>query len=209
MRPSRTDLHATYVDTPEGIFTADANWFRVREVDLREFARDVLPHVGVDTLLERAGRTLRAGRTAALWITPIALLSLSAPLGACAVLLTLVVVSCVRPLLATPGLDAVWRLLESIPAQALVFIVVLSALGMTGEGVKAVVGLALFASLRWGVVERALKPALDPLLRRLYPIPIADQVLRSTVVRAALKQGVPMPEIDRMEARITRWFTPR
>jgi len=43
---------------------------------------------------------------------------------------------------------------------------------------------------------------LRPLRRRLYPLPVTDQVLRGLIVRAALKYRVSVPQVDALTSDI-------
>jgi hypothetical protein len=49
---------------------------------------------------------------------------------------------------------------------------------------------------RWGIVDWALRGGLRALRRRLYPLPVTDQILRGLMVRAALKYRVSVPQVD-------------
>jgi hypothetical protein len=58
------------------------------------------------------------------------------------------------------------------------------------------VGLGGFVLLRWGVLEWASGYLIRPLRRALYPLPVADQVLRGLIVRVALKHRLSLPQVD-------------
>ncbi|MEZ4699529.1 MAG: hypothetical protein R2834_23030 [Rhodothermales bacterium] len=202
MRHSRFDAQAGYVDTPEGIFTAEGIWFRVSEADLTAFAAPVLEHTDLGRLIAQAVRWCLAGQTAGLWSLLLFLYLTPAAAALPLAVLVFLLVQTFRPLLVSRWLDPVLKLLQALPAQALAYIVVLSQFGVQGAYSQVVVGIAGFVLFRWGLVERTAAPVLQRLTKRLYPIPMADQVLRSTIVRAAMRYRVSLPELDRIERQI-------
>lgn len=202
MKHTRFDTQSAYVDTPEGIFTADGLWFRATEAELEAYAGPVLAHVSLSELMARAGRWLLAGQTIGIWVALVSVLTLP---GWQAALLTVVVfllVQCFRPILLSIWLDPVLRVLQAIPAQLLAYVVGLSALGMAGAYPAFVLGIVFFVALRWRLLEKVAEPIVQAIARSLYPLPMADQVLRSTILRAALRHRVSLPELDRIEKRI-------
>lgn len=60
-------------------------------------------------------------------------------------------------------------------------------------------GLAGFVLGRWQLLERLLRPLWDRGLQALYRLPLPDRVLRAVLVRAALTERVPLPELQAME----------
>jgi hypothetical protein len=53
--------------------------------------------------------------------------------------------------------------------------------------------------------QRAIpRPALDVLRRPLYTLPVADQVLRGFVLRAALRHGIELPQLERLKRDLRR-----
>ncbi|MDZ4701580.1 MAG: hypothetical protein SH809_17850 [Rhodothermales bacterium] len=202
MRHTRFDAQTAFVDTPEGIFTADGLWFRVTEVELQAYAGPLLAHVSLTELMARAGRWMLAGQTIGIWAAAGFLLTLPALPATLLTLLVFLLVQCFRPILLSIWFDPVLRILQAVPAQMLVYIVALSAFGIAGAYVKLVLGIAFFVALRWRMLEKMAKPIVQAITRSLYPLPVADQVLRSTILRAALKHRVSLPELDRIEKRI-------
>lgn len=204
MRYTRFDTQAAYVDTPEGIFTADGLWFRVTEAELQEYAGPVLAHVSLSDLMARAGRWLLAGQTIGIWAALVLLLTLPALPAALLALLVFLLVQCFRPILLSAWFDPVLRVLQAVPAQGLAYLVGLSAFGMAGLYGKLALGIVLFVALRWRLLETITEPLVRAVSRALYPIPMTDQVLRSTILRAAMRHRVSMPELDRIEKHIVQ-----
>ncbi len=202
MKQTRFDAQATYVDTPEGIFTADGLWFRATEAELETYAGPVLAHVSLSELMARAGRWMLAGQTIGIWAALLSVLTLPVWQAAVLTLVVFLLVQVFRPILLSFWLDPVLRVLQAIPVQVLAYVAGLSTLGIAGAYVKLVLGLVFFVALRWRLLEKGAEPIVQAIARSLYPLPMADQVLRTTILRAALRHRVSLPELDRIEKRI-------
>jgi len=94
---------------------------------------------------------------------------------------------------------AVLRVLQKPMLQGIYFVVALTLLGWADQTPAVIAGLVGFIALRFGLVEVLLKPVLAPLLARMYPLPVPDQVLRAVIVRAALRYNIPLPELSQLE----------
>lgn len=203
-RPAR-DVPA-YVDTPAGILSAGGVRYRTTKALLDDYAGPVFEAVPFRTLL----------RWAEAW-------QASPPAVAGAVLLGLLVVSSwpvalVTSLLAygawavaSPGMASPTgaRLLGWIGhpvVQGLFFIGVLSALAAAGRTAETWAGIAGFVALRLGAVQALLRPALAPLLERLYPLPVPDQTLRAVILRAAVRHGLRLEGMREIEDRVRSFW---
>jgi hypothetical protein len=193
-----------YVSTPQGLFTASGVWFQATEEMLRDYAGPVLEHVALAELVRRAERWLRSPMTLAAWMLPPALLLLT-PTAAAGATLTLF---CGWTLLC-PSLVSRWAArvvgwLEQPWLQGLFYVLVLSILAAQNRFAAVIVGLVGFILLRWGLLRRVLRVPLRAAMRRLYPLPPEDQVLRAFILRAGLRHGVALPQLDRLRDHIAR-----
>lgn len=193
---------AAYVDTPYGIFTAEGIWFHIREEGLRTYAAALLEDISLEQLLQWAALWMRSPQIVTLWLLPVALWFLP-PVAAA---------------LLVPGLFMTWRVLspsvmsetavrmadwlDVAVVQGLYYVFVLSALAAQGRYAALAIGLIGFILLRWGLIERALKPLMQPLLRALYTLPLPDQILRALIIRMALNRRQPLPQLDAMQQDI-------
>lgn len=201
-RPRLQDDDAGYVDTPYGIFTAEGIWFHIREEGLRKYASALLDDISLEELLQRAALWMRSPQIITLWMLPVALWFLP-PVAAA---------------LLVPGLFMTWRVLspsvvsevatqiadwlDIAVVQGLFYVFVLSALAAQGRYAALTVGLVGFVLLRWGLIERALKPLVQPLIDALYTLPLPDQILRAFIIRMALNRRLPLPQLDAMQQDI-------
>jgi hypothetical protein len=186
----------TFVNTPYGMVTAAGRWYHIPEEQARDYAGEVLDHISLEDLVERADLWIDSPRTVALWLMPLVLWGLS-PVWAVATTAGLYL----GWALASPAVPSLWgtravRLLSSTLAQGSYYTVVLSLFAMADRFAAVGVGLAAFVLFRWGIVDWAVRGGLRALRRRLYPLPVTDQILRGLMVRAALRHRVSVPQVD-------------
>ncbi len=195
-----------YVDTPGGIIAADGMRFHTTERLLREYAGPVLDAVGLPTLVRRAGVWLRTPQTLAVILLPFLLLVVDWWWAAALTFVVYALWTVGAPGVVVPSLARVARILEHPVLQGLLYVGVLSALAAAGRYGAVWTGVAGFVALRLGLVEALLRPILRPALRHLYPLPPADQALRSLIIRAALRRGVTLPEVEPIEASVREFW---
>lgn len=191
-----------FVELPNGIFTAEGVWFHTSESLLEEFAPGVLDRRPLRQLLADATTWLNVPVTATAWLLPIYLLMTEPLVAGLAGLLTWMFVSVLAPFVVFPSIIRPVRLLSHPIGQGLFYVATLSYFATAGDFAAAGVGIAGFILLRWGLMDRILMPVVRLLPTPGPQMPRSDQVLRNLVVRNAMRFGVPMPEIDRMERRI-------
>jgi hypothetical protein len=204
------DAPPAYIDTPYGILTASGRWYHVTEADLREYAGQVFEHVSLETLLDWSDAWLQSARTLTLWALPV-LLWLLPPLPAAASALGLYVGwKTFSPSVVHPVAVRLVRWLQPVVLQGLYYVLTLSLLAASGAQVATLVGLAAFLLFRFGAFRWAFRPALQPLERLLYPLPVPDQVLRGLIIRVALRHRLRLAQLDHMTREIiANWSTHR
>ncbi|MEP0546871.1 MAG: hypothetical protein ABJF88_08065 [Rhodothermales bacterium] len=196
--------HPSFLDTPAGLITASGIHFHTTRALLEQYARPVLDVVPLDTLVARTEVWLRSGQALALWMLALLLLVLP-PVGAALCTLTVYLGwETLGPTLVSQRLVAAFRVMEKVLVQGALYVAVLSTLGAQGQVVAVGVGLAGFVLVRWRLIPRLLRPALDVLRRPLYTLPVADQVLRGFVLRAALRHGIELPQLERLKRELRR-----
>lgn len=199
---NRAPEHSAYLDTPRGIFSAGGHWFRTTEALLQEYAGPVFGKVPLSYLIQSADRWLDAPRTFALWVLPVQLLAATPPASAIAAVLIYAAGFMLGPAMVSRWGASLLGWLEKPGLQVALYTGAMSWLSVEDQFGAVAVGLVGFVLLRWRLVGWALDRGLSPLRNRLYPLPAPDQVLRTLVVRTAIRYGIALPELDRMEARL-------
>ncbi len=195
-----------YVDTPAGLLAADGTHYRTTEPLLRDYAGDVVDAVGLGVLLRQAGVWLRSPQTLATLFLPALLLVMPWWAAAGVALLLYALWSAAAPGLVAPGMVATLRVLEHPVAQGLLYVGVLSAFAAAGRTDAVWAGVAGFVALRLGAVAAVLRPLVAPMQEALYPLPAADQTLRSLIVREALRRGITLAGMGRVEERVREFW---
>lgn len=193
------DKLPAYVDTPKGLFTASGVWFATTEAALKTYAAPVLERIGLARLLREASVWLRSPEVACLWAVPLFLWRLPPGAAALAALTLYVGWKALAPVLVFPRVVAVFAWLDRVGLQAAYYVLLLSYLALQGQLAAMTLGLVAFILLRWGVLDRLTRPLVRPLWRSLFRLPVSDQVLRALIVRYALRYGLVLSELDRME----------
>ncbi len=200
--PRLHSAETTFVDTPEGIYTASGVWFRTREDSLYAYAGPVFDREPLARLFMQAEVWLRSPMTLALWLLPLLLFMLSPLQAALAVLVVYVGWESLGPSFVSRTVSGVFRVLDLVLLQALYFVLTLSILAAQEQLAALGVGLGGFILLRWSLVRMVTQPVVKRIWATLYKMPVPDQVLRSFIIRAALKYHVSLPELDRIEQEI-------
>lgn len=204
------DRHITgtsFVDTPRGIFTAAGVWFRTTQDELERYAGGVLEHESIEQLIERTEVWLRSAQTLTVWLFP-AFLLLIDPLPAALAALTIFIGwRSLGPSLVTRSLERVLRVLDFVWLQGAYYVGLLSYFAAVEHFAGVWAGLAGFILIRWGIVEKVTDLLVRLIWGTLYRMPIADQILRAFIIRAALKYHVSLPQLDQLERRIVERFS--
>ncbi len=200
--PRLHSAETTFVDTPEGIFTASGVWFRTREASLHAYAGLVFDREPLTRLLTQAELWLRSPLTLTLWLLPLLLFVITPLQAALAALVIYIGWESLGPSFVSRSVVQVFRVLDLVLLQALYYVLAMSVLAAQQQFAMLWVGLGGFIVLRWGLVRMATQPVIKRIWATLYRMPVPDQVLRSFIIRAALKYRVSLPELDRMEQEI-------
>lgn len=207
---SETNGHiptTSYVDTPQGIFTAAGVWFRATKAELERYAGPVFEHESIERLIERTEVWLRSPQTLAVWMLPIFLWLIEPVPAALAALTVYVGWKGLSPSLVNRPLSRLFEVLDPVWLQGLFNVAVLSYLANIGQIADVWMGIVGFILLRWGIIERVTDLLVRFIWSTLYAMPINDQILRGFIIRAALKYRVSLPQLDALERRVIEKFS--
>lgn len=191
-----------FLDTPRGILSRGGLVFHTTVSDLERLYGKVLEKVTLEDLIDRAELWLTSHRVITLWVLIPLLVFLPVSLACILGLGCFIGWKTVAPALGNAGLEAPLRVLSSVAAQLVGYVVAMSWLGVMGDHAALIAGLAAFAAIRWQLLDYALNPLTAFLHRKLYPLPVADQMLRALIHAAALKHKIKLSQFP----RISRWM---
>ncbi|MDX1438286.1 MAG: hypothetical protein R3284_00135 [Rubricoccaceae bacterium] len=197
-----------YLDTPRGLVTPEGTKFLTTESLLNEFAGEVLQKVSLSSLVRRTEIWLRSPSTITMWALPLLLAVGPVWLAGLLALLLYFGWSIFAPSFPFSPLIALHRQLERPLLLAVYYIIGLTLLAWSGNTAAAVVGLVVFVAFRLRLAEYLLRPPLSLAQKRMYPLPIPDQILRALILRSALRHGISLPELNRLEESARNaWLT--
>jgi hypothetical protein len=108
----------------------------------------------------------------------------------------------IAPALGNGWLDQPLRLLSSVAVQLVGYVVAMGWLGATGNYQALIAGLVAFIMIRWQLLDYLLNPVISRLHRRLFLLPVPDQMLRAVIHAAAIRLRIPLPQFPSM----ARWM---
>ena len=185
-----------YVDTPYGILTEGGRWYHVTEQEVQDYAGAVLDHVSLEQLLRWADTWTDSAKAITLWGLPLLLWGLPVGWAVGGAIVLFVGWALLSPALPSLLAVRVVTVLDHVLAQSLYYVLTMSFFAAAEQYAAVGVGLGGFILLRWGVLEWMSGYLIRPLQQALYPLPVADQVLRGLIVRVALKHRLSLPHVD-------------
>ena len=185
-----------YVDTPYGILTEGGRWYHVTEQEVQDYAGAVLDHVSLEQLLRWADTWTDSAKAITLWGLPLLLWGLPVGWAVGGAIVLFVGWALLSPALPSLLAVRVVTVLDHVLAQSLYYVLTMSFFAAAEQYAAVGVGLGGFVLLRWGVLEWMSGYLIRPLQQALYPLPVADQVLRGLIVRVALKHRLSLPHVD-------------
>lgn len=191
-----------YLETPRGILSRGGLLFRTTTADLEELYGEVLEKISLGELIDRAELWLTSHRAITLW-SMIPLLAYVSPVVGCVLGLAVFILwKSIAPALGNAWLEWPIRLLSSVAGQLVGYVIAMSWLGATGNHGALVTGLIAFAVVRWQLLDYLLRPVIALIHRRLYPLPVPDQMLRAVIHAAAIRLRISLPQFP----SISRWM---
>ncbi len=196
---SGSSREVEFADTGRFIVTDHGTVYSSTEVSLEEYAPGLLDRVPLGRVLEESDLWLRLPMNLSLWVLPAGLLQGGPWIGATGMVSMYVAAAVLTPSGFSVYAVPVARLLDRVTLQALYFILTLSIMAQTGRFPELWTGVAGFVVLRWSLLSRLLEPAVERAARALYRMPVADQVLRSVITKHAIRLGISIPSLKRIE----------
>lgn len=199
-------VSTSFVDTPRGIFTAAGVWFRTTQTELEKYAGGVLEHESIERLIQRTEIWLRSAQTLTVWLFAIFMILIEPLPAALAALTVFVGWKSLGPSLVSRCFERILSVLDLVWLQGAYYVGILSYFAASNAYAAVWAGLAGFILVRWGLVEKLTDLLVRLIWGTLYKMPIADQILRAFILRAAMKYRVSLPQLDQFEQRIVERF---
>lgn len=201
---SRREL--AFVATANGIFTESGAWFSATEDEVKRFASKVLEVQALPRLLADADVWIRLPQITTGWVFLLLVVLLPPVPTILAGVGVYVIAQIVGPAVVNLPTLRLLRVADNVLLQGLAYAIILSLLANAGAIASVWTGLAGFIVLRWGLLARIVDPLVGRLQRRMYSIPVPDQILRGMIIRTAIKHRIKLPLLAEMERSIrAKW----
>lgn len=202
------DDPTSFVDLGHGIVTSSRGWYHVTEETLREYAGEVFDHVPLGRLLAWSDVWVQSARTVTVWSFPLLLWGMPPGWAVGAALVLYVAWDVLSPSFPSLWLVRAFSWMQNAAVQGLYYVLVLSILAQQASLWVVATGLIGFVVLRWGIAELVLGPVGAFFRRKMYTLPVNDQVLRGFILRVALTHRLSLPQLDTMAQEILEnWST--
>lgn len=189
-----------FIETPRGIFTSAGNWFHITVKGLEKYAPGLLKRHSLEKLIKKSEIWIRSADNIGILLFML-LLYAQGLLVATVVTLFMVPVWHINKssFLSLP-LTMVLTVTDKEIFVVLISIFVLSWMGITGQYLSVVVGIVFFCVLKFGWYRMLIdwlygKKVSGALL-------LNDRVLKMMILKYAIKEDIPVKEVDAMEKEI-------
>lgn len=194
-------LDQPYLETPRGILSRGGLLYHTSVERLTEEYGEVLEERPLEKLIDSAELWITSHRAVTLWVLIPLLVYLPVPVAGPLALCVFVSWKALAPAIGGTRLEVPIRLLSSVGAQMVGYVIAMSWLGATGRYTGLGVGLAGFVVIRWQLLDYLLRPLTDYVHRRLFPLPVSDQMLRAVIHSVAIRLKIALPQFP----TIGRW----
>jgi len=191
-----------YHDTPHGILTESGVWYRTTIDLLNEYAAELFEREPLEVCLARSDTWLRSPHTLSLWLLALGILYYNPWHLAIAVSIFFLIWQIICPALVNQSFSPFLRAMDAVLSQAILYAGTMSTLAMSGRYQALVVGLTGFVCIRWGVLTYVVRPLVSRCWKTIYKLPAPDYILRSFIIRGALRHGITLSNFENIERSI-------
>ncbi len=193
-----------YHNTPQGILTESGIWYKTTVDHLNEYAAELFEREPIEVQLALADTWLRSPHTLSLWILAIGVVYFNPWQVAITVVIFFMIWQIIAPSLVSRNFSLILRIFDAVLLQALLYATTMSLLAMSGKYHAVSVGLIGFVLLRWGVLIYLIRPVVSRCWNAMYRLPVPDHILRSFIIRGALRQGIRLSGFRDIEQSIVQ-----
>ena len=194
------DLDSHYIETPRGIFTSAGNWFHITSEALERYAPGIMEKHSLEKLVKKSEVWIRSADNIGIIIFMSLLYFQDLYL---ALLITFFFVplwhinkSTVVSLLLT----GILTVIDKEIIVVLVSMVVLSWMGIGEQYLSVFVGIIVFCILKFGWFRFFIEWLYGKLFAGT--LLLNDRVLKMMILKYAIKENIPVKEVDAMEKEI-------
>lgn len=195
-----------FFETQLGIVTRTGDWFHITSEQIEDFVPGLLDKRPLDKLVEEGIAWVRSADSLSLTILLVLLLFIHPLLAATTAIAFHFFWYRLKSAVVTIYLGKVLKLLNSDGYLLITSLVIISALGMTGQYLAAGVGLVFFFFMKLGLLKRLWDKLNKGIEKRLT---LNDRVFKMILVKYGMHYNLQPSEIQQMEDKFVELATNR
>jgi hypothetical protein len=188
-----------FVETPLGIFTVNGNWFYTNSEQLNAFAPGLLEKVGIDQLISDAEVWVKSTDAVSIVVFLVFLQLFPAWIAAVLSLPLMGLWHLSKSALVSRTATSAMRILTHDAVILVLAVLSISYMGIQQNYLDFGIGLVVFFLFRFGWIRKGFDRYYNSQHKG---IGLNDRLLKMIVIRAALSEGLTIPELKRMEDQI-------
>ncbi len=194
------DPGSHFIETPRGVFTSAGNWFHITTKGLEKYAPGLLKKHSMEKLIKRAEVWIRSADNIGILLFMLVLYYQGLFVAALVTLFFIPVWHINKSSFISIPLTAILTVTDKEVFVVLISVFVLSWMGITEQYLSVVTGIVIFCVLKFGwfrmLVEWLYSKTIDRTLL------LNDRVLKMIILKYAIKEDIPVKEVDAMEKEI-------
>ncbi|MGD8426767.1 MAG: hypothetical protein PVH63_04000 [Balneolaceae bacterium] len=195
-----------YLETQMGIITRYGDWFHTTSKHIEEFVPGLLDKRSLDELVEEANAWVRSADSLAMTILLVLLLFVHPILAATITVAFHFFWYRSKSAFVTIYLGKLLKLLNTDGYLLVTSLVIISALGMGGQYLAAVIGLLFFFVMKLGLLKR-LWDKIDKGVEK--ELTLNDRVFKMILLKYGMYYNLAPAEVQKMESKFQELATSR
>ncbi len=189
-----------FIETPRGVFTSAGNWFHITSKALEKYAPGLLEKHSLEKLVKKSEIWIRSADNIGITLFML-ILNFQGLLPALFVTFFFVPVWHInKSSVVSIWLTAILTVLDKEIIVVLVSLLVLSWMGISEQYLSVFTGIVVFCVLKFGW----FRFLVEWLYKKLFKgtLLLNDRVLKMLILKYALRDSIPVKEVDAMEKEI-------
>ncbi|WP_440999091.1 hypothetical protein [Fodinibius sp. SL11] len=195
-----------FLETQLGIVTRTGDWFHITTDQIKQFVPGLLDKRPLDKLVEEAIAWVRSADSLALTLLLVLLLAIHPILAVTIAIAFHFLWYRSKSALVTIYLGKVLKFLNTDGYLLITSLVIISALGMTGQYLAAGIGLVFFFLMKLGLLKRLWDKIDQGVDKKLT---LNDRVFKMILLKYGMHYNLQPPEVQQMEDKFVELATNR
>jgi hypothetical protein len=206
MKKQNPGTQSLFLETQLGIVTRTGDWFHITTDQIKQFVPGLLEKRPLDKLVEEAVAWVRSADSLSLTLLLVLLLVVHPVFAVTIAIAFHFLWYRSKSAFVTVYLGKVLRLLNTDGYLLMTSLIIISALGMTGQYLAAGIGLIFFFLMKLGLLKR-LWDKIDQGVEK--KLTLNDRVFKMILVKYGMHYNLQPSEVQKMEDKFVELATSR